>query len=982
MRKLQKILMASVLVSIMVGIFAVCAGAAQMTAAKVLANYSGAQAVESVTSGSQRHTVSVASNSDGNKYYEVNFLDSGAHANFYPSPSGNYAFLGKGDYIVTEFDFMAEDWTTVKNVFIGWNSRNDLGGSISDMYFTFSNENGAPKVSGGPLAGSIVLDPTPGMWHHLTIVVQVGGEHTVNENGTLTARGDQDAVEAYAYLDGQLFASNLIGDGMEFWGSKSTYFQSLRMTAVGANQTLCIDNVYIAQYESTKELRDFFKYRQKNNGQFPDINETAYTFLNYSEDYDYPIQAAKMMVVEMNGNETFYDRFDRAAKYASSLFGAKIVLLSDIKNAEVNYPVLVDRTGYDFDYKTASTLRAEEEIGINPINGEKSMLVSFIKKTKYAYYTWEIDHTGEKLDARGYTPIAVGAPIVYDGYELPGQYVMGGKLYVFTGKWKLNGEVLETVPSYAANSYYRLSPVIETRDVYAVVSTDEEVFYVTSLGDLDAVLKSATAGATVTFARDITLDAPLVLEKKVNLDLAGNKLSVLGGNAAIVLKEGAAQTEIHSSVAGGKIESSGALFEAAASFSVKGDNLVGIGASLLKTDAALDDVQIDGGTFVLSGANAFDLGAEASLVANVRAVLIAAAGADVALIDSSADYTITLGGALCGIVLPVSEESVVILAEGLVLDGGVSALVGNALPAGVRLANETLVVASKKLSAIYSEYAVNTTFIVANKADVVLIEWEEDVCEYFVVGEQIYHLYPAFYDAKKFYTPNGKYEFLLEGGTRIGNVLDADFAGQTIVVNPCWDSCSFFVVAIRPDATFVLYENATNLSTLLSSGEFEDGTVFALGRKNMLLTNAVITGAYALDLNGQALLVSGTNRIAGGALRIFSSAEGASFYSDATQAFLLEDGALALEDVCYVGGVLADLNAASSLAIRGGSCFVEGESLYRAATGATVTIGALSANKQLFDAFDGYAWKACEEQLTVNGEVFVINFKHEEASEA
>ncbi len=133
MKKLQKILIMTVLVAMMVGLGAIVSSAAvTVEPAKLLASFDGSQ---SATIDS-RGAMSVATKST-NKYYDIDFTTSGANANF-STVSGNYAFLGKGDYIVMEFDFMAEDWTKVKNILIGWNSRNSTGGALNDMHFTKS----------------------------------------------------------------------------------------------------------------------------------------------------------------------------------------------------------------------------------------------------------------------------------------------------------------------------------------------------------------------------------------------------------------------------------------------------------------------------------------------------------------------------------------------------------------------------------------------------------------------------------------------------------------------------------------------------------------------------------------------------------------------------------------------------------------------------------------------------------------------------
>jgi hypothetical protein len=268
-----------------------------------------------------------------------------------------------------------------------------------------------------------------------------------------------------------MFAKNLIGDGKEFWSTDTTFWQTMRLTSSGDGQRMCIDNIYVAQYQNSRDLREFFKYREKNGGAFPDINAVSYPFLAYDAEYDYPLGTPNCKVVELNGNESFFDRFDKATKYAASSSGSKVVLVADIEGAQIKYPVKIDRAGFELDYTVVPSLRAEESAYLNPITGELSTELSFIKKTKYAYYRWALDHTGEVFDSRGYTPLAVGEAIAYNGNEFAKSYYLDGVLYTFGGQWRANGAEISTVPAYAVNSYYTLTPVITAQNVYAIVET-------------------------------------------------------------------------------------------------------------------------------------------------------------------------------------------------------------------------------------------------------------------------------------------------------------------------------------------------------------------------------------------------------------------------------------------------------------------------------------------------------------------------------
>lgn len=959
MKKLNKFLIMTVLVAMLVGLGAIASSAAATAApARVIYENDGSVAISSTTSGTQKQTSSIVTKS-GNNYFSIEFIDTGANANF---GSGNKGFIGQGDYVITEYDFMAEDWTKVKSILIGWNSRNSSGGALNDMHFTYSNENGAPKITAGPLTGSITLDPAPGVWHHFTLVVKIGGEHKQVKNDGLTAVQGQDAVEAYAYIDGQLFATNLIGDGKEFWSKDTTYYQSLRLTASGGGQQICIDNVRVVQYNETRELREFFKYREKNGGQFPDLNAVDYPFLAYDAEYDYPIGTPVCKVVELSGNETLFDRFDKACKYAAARSGAKVVLLTDIASATVSYPVKIDRAGFNLNYTMSPALRAEEQERVNPITGETSNEISFIKKTKYAFYKWAVDHTGEAFDSRGYAPLAVGTPIVYDGSEFKAEYYRDGVLYTFNGTWTLDGAPLAEVPAYAANSFYTLYPVITAADVYAIFEDAEgETKYALSAADVATLAAAATQDTVVTFIKDVALDAPLVVNNRVVLDLAGKALKVSGSNA-FRLAEGARGTVITSSVEGAAVTADGAVLDVACGFTYDGANIKASAAALINVDAAVSGVVIDGGVFALSGDCVLLIGAEASLDADIHATVIA----DAYLADPALTYNVTLGGAFAGVLILDSEVSTVVLSEGLALDY-FSSFVDDALPLGVTLADEALVIAAKKtvLDGAVAAYAV------MDKADAVLLNWEEGVAEYVAPGETVYYGYSDYYDAKLFYrhSTNGTYAFSGEGVAANGNVL-GDWAGLEIAVDPFYDSMSFYIVAVTPDYTFVPYTEPASLTALMMSGEYEDGTLFAIGKKNAIsIENLTLTNEYYLDLNGYAIQVLGLNEINGGSLAIISSVEGASIYSGAVQAFSLKNAALVIdgENIAYYGKTLALVDPDSALLVLGGVYVVTEGDFYKAEAGAIVMVDGIAANAELFEAEEGYAWKAVSETVVIGG---------------
>jgi hypothetical protein len=898
MKKLQKILIMTVLVAMMVGLGAIVSSAAvTMEPAKVLASFDGSQSASIDTRGA----MSVATKGT-NKYYDIDFTTSGANANF-SSVSGNYAFLGKGDYIVMEFDFMAEDWSKVKSILVGWNSRNSSGGALNDMHFSFGNDNGKPKITGNPLSGSIVLsESAPGTWHHFSMIVQIGGEHTVKNGKDLTAVKGQDAVEAYAYIDGQMFAKNLIGDGKEFWSTDTTFWQTMRLTSSGDGQRMCIDNIYVAQYQNSRDLREFFKYREKNGGAFPDINAVSYPFLAYDAEYDYPLGTPNCKVVELNGTETLFDRFDKAAKRAASSSGAKLVLLSDIKGATVKYPVKIDRAGYNLDYTVAPNLRAEESTVLNPITGQLSTELSFVKKTKYAYFRWAIDHTGEAFDSRGYTPLTIGEAIAYNGNEFEKSYYRDGVLYTFGGQWLLNGKEISSVPVFATNSYYTLTPAITAAEVYAIVEAmDGTVVYACSADEFVSAVAAAAKDSVVTLVKDVELAAPLAINTRITLDLAGKALTSTADGAAIQLADVAADTVITSSAAGASITANGPAFETACAFTFKGENILTTATNLLRVSDSVivEGLVIDGGVFLISGSGVLLNGDVSFLEADIDATIVA----DTYLVASWTDCALTLNGVLSGVRFQGSGYANIVLSEGLLLSG-VSSFAGDALPNGVSLADDALVIAAKN---VVGENGVATDYVVMKAEEAVLLVWEDGVMEYVAPGEEVGYGYADYYDAKKFYTPNGLYEFTLDAVTTEGNVADAAWVGKTVTVAPLYDSTAFYVVVANPDGTFEAYTEAVNLAELLSSGKYAEGTTFALGRKNMILENALISVSYSLDLNGYGLLITGENKIVGAELTFKSTIAGASLYADAEPAFVLEaEAAFIIEDenIASIGGSL------------------------------------------------------------------------------
>ena len=140
---------------------------------------------------------------------------------------------------------------------------------------------------------------------------------------------------------------------------------------------------------------------------------------------------------------------------------------------------------------------------------------------------------------------------------------------------------------------------------------------------------------------------------------------------------------------------------------------------------------------------------------------------------------------------------------------------------------------------------------------------------------------------------------------------------------------------------------------------------------------------YVLDLNGYAVSVYGANKIKNGSLKIFSSVAGGGINAEAVSAFILEGGKLEIagENVLYYGNTLADLDAASALAINGGVYVVKSGAFYNAADGATVAIEALSASAELFAAAEGYAWTAVSENVTIGGIDCAIVAKYAKVAE-
>ena len=965
MKKLHKFLIMTVLVSMLVGLGAIAASAdATVEPSRTLANFVGDE-----TTGTSMSSGSISTLSKGeNKFFSIDFTANGANANF---GSGNKGFIGLGDYVITEFDFMAEDWTKVSSILIGWNSRNSGGGALNDMHFSFSNANGAPKITGNPLdghplEGSITLDPTPGVWHHFTLIVKIGGEHASKKSEGLSAVQGQDAVEAYAYVDGEFFAKNLINDGKEFWAKDTTYFQSLRLTASTAGQHLNMDNIRVVQYQETRELREFFNYRHKNGGAFPDINAVDYPFLAYDAEYSYPIGTPNCKVVELNGTEVNFDRFEKACKYAAVRSGAKVVLLMDVADAKIQYPVKIDRAGFNLTYTMSSSLRMEEQERANPITGQISKEIAFIKKTKYAFYKWEIDHTGEVFDSRGYSPLAAGTPVVYDGDEFLPQYYRDGILYTFTGTWTLDGAAITEVPAYAVNSFYTLRPEIKTAAVYAIIEDAEgNVSYAISTDEVASMVAAAPKDSVVSFVKNVELSAPLAVNQRLLLDLAGKSLKV-NGASAFLLSADARGTVITSSVEGATVTADGALLDTACAFTYEGANILAKAANLIKAEAAVSGAVIDGGVFDISGEYVLALGAEASLYADINATVFA----DALLADPACYYNVTLGGAFLGVEIPASAVSDVVLNEGLVLTYG-SSFVSDTIE-GVTLADASLAIAAKKASVVVGALAGDAYYVVADKADVALLVWAEGVEEYVATGESVYYAYSDYYDAKLFYrhSTNRTYAFKAEGVSVAGNVIGAAWAGLTLEITPFYDSTSFYIVAVKPDGTYVPYTNPANLTALMMSGEYEDGTVFAVGKKNAIsIENLTLTSAYALDLNGYAVQVLGLNEINGGALKIYSSVAGGCIYSGAVQAFSLKNAALEIDgtNLAYYGKTLALVDPASELKIAGGVFVVTEGDFYKAESGATVAIDGIAANAELFAAAEGYAWTETEETVVIGG---------------
>ena len=1007
MKKLHRFLIMSVLVSMLVGMGAIVSSAAAAAEpVKVLADYDGSKKADQEAGGASANV----EEKYGNKYYSMDFPgntgDLNKETTYIDFGASQYAFLGKGDYLITDYDFMADDWAAVSCIGMGWDVGNHQNSANRDMWFTLRKErNGTEFVDSEArfvasdktvgIKGTYEFIPENNRWYHMTIVVKFGGPTKNMVSGALSTAQLEDGTEGYAYIDGQLFAKFLIGDTVTtgsnpsvFWSANSTYFRAFRVSgsSFSGPQHLNVDNIYIAQYEESRELREFFRYRTQNGGAFPDLHAVEYPFIKYNADYPYPPGEPKCKVVEMSGNEVAYDRFDKAVKYAATRSGSKVVLLAPIEDASIQEPLRVEVGGYAFDYTLSPSLRTEEVVRVNPLTGVASTELNFIKKTKYAFYKWAVDHTGEVFDSRGYTPLLVDSPVVYEGEEFKRQYYLDGILYTFTGNWHLysvEGAVLTSVPTSAINSYYVLFPEFKTESlVYAMIEDAEGVVeFATKMEDVASLIAGATPGSVVTLLGDVSLSAPLAINAPITLDLAGFDLTVKDASA-FLLSADAQGTVITSSKEGAVITGSTSVFEAACGFTLDGANVLAKAASLIKVDASISDVVINGGSFVLSGNYVLDLGAGASINADIDATVIAK---DALLADAARAYEVTLGGAILGVKIPASEKSTVVLSKGLALTYS-NSFAGATLPEGVSLADAALVIAAKKQTVAVGDASADANYLVADALDVVLLVWAEDVKEYVAAGETVYYDYADYYDAKLFYrhSTNRTYAFAAEGVDEKGNVVDAAWAGLTIEVTPFYDSMSFYLVAVKPDGSCDPYTDPADLTALMLSGEYEDGTTFAIGKKNVFsIENLVLKADYVLDLNGYAIPILGINEINGGSLKIYSSREGAAFGSDLAQAFTLKNGAtleIDGENLGYYGKMLATLDSASALKIAGGVFVVEGD-FYKAEAGATVEISGIAANAELFAAAAGYAWTAVEETAKVYGIECEITARYDAVAE-
>ena len=187
MKKLQKILIMSVLVSMLVGIGAIVSSAAAAAEpVKVLADYDGSKKADKEAGGASANV----EEKYGNKYYSMDFPgntgDLNKETTYIDFGASKYGFLGKGDYLITDYDFMADDWASISSIGMGWDVGNHQNLANRDMWFTLRKEmNGKDLVDSESrfvandsilgIKGSYEFIPENNRWYHMTIVVKVGG---------------------------------------------------------------------------------------------------------------------------------------------------------------------------------------------------------------------------------------------------------------------------------------------------------------------------------------------------------------------------------------------------------------------------------------------------------------------------------------------------------------------------------------------------------------------------------------------------------------------------------------------------------------------------------------------------------------------------------------------------------------------------------------------------------------------------------------
>ncbi len=529
MKRLSKILMLVLVISLTCALFGIFSSAADEVAGVSTTTYADGNID---VSGVSQGTTKVVTTAGGNKYrewvtYSPSQLASKTDTQFRIGVSIS------NSYYVVEFDISSR--TTLPEGFgYGFQvdpydanfNQSEKGGTASDFFV----------VSGGKLTigGKEVPAVEGSDWNHITIVYDfnpvtktheyVDGE--TQETVTKTYTDYSDTV-VNVYADGKLMNTLTPFKGLNAWRVRRAWlgysYSDDRMNSSPVGASVAIDNVVVtncnSSYLGTEDasLADLF-----GEGAITDLANYTGSEIAYKANYQYPASDLGLLYVDNGGEKvpfrSLQDAIDALAN--CEVFG-DIYLLDDEKSAQahVTVPVTIYTGAYTIENEPtyADALTKAEDSYTYSLK-EDAYTVEFYDGTFDEYMNVGLVPRTVLYFNKGQGATAPAWNALYD--EAANKATLYNGWQVYDGAFELVGNDLSAVDG-SAGYYYVFAEKTEI-DVLFYTESGNTVTYYSSAADF---VTANISGKNVVLVGDVVIDAPV---SGATIDLNGHALVASG----------------------------------------------------------------------------------------------------------------------------------------------------------------------------------------------------------------------------------------------------------------------------------------------------------------------------------------------------------------------------------------------------------------------------------------------------------------------